>query len=120
VPEKPLTVLVADDEAVILRTLARVLSKEGFTVHAAADAEAALAILDAHAVDGAVVDHNMPGGGATVLAALIARPGFAGPAVLMTGADVDDPSLPDLPGVTRLQKPFRYETLFELLGGGAP
>jgi CheY-like chemotaxis protein len=109
---------VADDEPIIVRALERLLTRAGHVVHGAADADQALALLEQHRFDAALVDHHMPGGGARVLEAITRQEGFEGPAVLMTGDDVDDPSLPRGRGVVRLQKPFRYPDVVELLERG--
>ncbi len=80
------TVLVVDDEPLLLRAFARVLMRAGHDVHQAADGAEAAALVARRRFDAAFVDLGLPGaGGLAVLADLRARdPGL--PVVLMTGA----------------------------------
>lgn len=112
----PLTILVADDEDLIVRAVRRVFERRGHTIHAASNAQSALALLEAHAFDAVLVDQNMPGSGLVVLDRLLTRDGgFAGLAILMTGG-MDDGEVAALPGsVTRLQKPFRFAEVVPLV-----
>ncbi len=63
-----LTMLVVDDETPVRRSLARLLSRQGFEVVEAASAEEGLSAVQAHDVAVALVDVNLPGsdGGATI------------------------------------------------------
>lgn len=54
-------ILLVDDEEDVRDALTRVLEKEGYTVSTAADAEAALRILQAGAIQLLITDHDMPG-----------------------------------------------------------
>lgn len=118
VDPRPLRVLIADDEPMILRALTRLLERRGHHVHAVEDAYTAIDLLDRYAFDAVMVDAQMPGGGPSVLAHLDAR-GFDGVAVLMTGAIAADANgVSD--GVRRLQKPFRFQSVIPLLEGSAP
>jgi CheY-like chemotaxis protein len=108
---------VADDEPLIVRAVARMLERAGHIVHAAADADGALAVIERQPLDAAVVDHNMPGSGAAVLEALAAREDFRGPSILLTGDDLRDPGIPAIRGVLRMQKPFRYDELLAVVEG---
>ena len=114
-PSRPLSVLLADDEPMIVRLLQRLLEGRGHTVRTASSAHQALSMLKAHQFDAALVDVRMPGGGLTVLEHLQADPSFSGMVVLMTGALATDPDLQLGPGVMRLQKPFNNRELIELL-----
>ncbi len=55
------TVLVVDDEYALRRLMISYLTKEGFTVLEAADAQAALSLFEQHQVDIALIDVMMPG-----------------------------------------------------------
>lgn len=55
------TVLIVDDEYALRRLMASYLSKEGFTVLQAQDAQAALTLFDQHQIDIALIDVMMPG-----------------------------------------------------------
>jgi PAS domain S-box-containing protein len=79
-------ILVVDDDALVLETVAAQLEDEGFGVTTAADGMQALALLDGGlAVDALVSDLSMPGmdGVNLILEAQARRPGM--PAVLLTG-----------------------------------
>ncbi len=105
-----LRILVADDEPMISRALARVLEKRGHRVETAADADEGLSCFRDGAFDVVVVDQNMPGNGLTLLRTIL-ESGFAGYAALMTGG-ADDGEIGGLPGeVVRLQKPFRFNSV---------
>lgn len=117
-PRRPLRVLIADDEPMILRALTRLLERRGHQVHAVGDAYQALELLEHHTFDAVLVDAQMPGDGSTVLHTL-ERSGFQGTAVLMTGAlAADAKEISD--GVRRLQKPFRFQSVIPLLEGSSP
>ena len=80
------TILVVDDEPLLLRAFARVLMRAGHEVVQAADGGEAAAEVARRRIDCAFVDLGLPGaGGLEVLAALRARDP-ALPVVLMTGA----------------------------------
>jgi DNA-binding NtrC family response regulator len=71
VPEastQTLTMLVVDDETAVRRSLARLLSRQGFEVLEAASAEEGLDTIQKHDVAIALIDVNLPGsdGGATI------------------------------------------------------
>lgn len=108
--ERPLCVLVADDEPLIVRVLERVLGRRGHQVLSAADAETALALLERHTFDVVLVDVHMPGDGHRVLEAFEKTRPPHGAAILMTG----DP-MAEHPGGLRLQKPFRYDEVVRLV-----
>lgn len=112
-PEQRLRVLIADDEPLILRALTRLLERRGHEVQAVPDAYQALEFLRSGLYDAVLVDANMPGGGASVLAYLC-ETGFTGTKVLMTGElAADARGVPD--DVRRLQKPFRYGAVAPLI-----
>ena len=117
-PERVLSVLVADDEPMIVRALERLLARRGHDVYTAPDAYRALELLDERSYDAVLVDDNMPGGGKSVLSRLDDE-SFPGIAVLMTGglaADATDVS----DGVRRLQKPFPFRSVIPLIEGLTP
>ena len=103
--------LVDDDESVRLAT-ADMLATLGFEVESAADATAALALLDDD-IDLLVTDHLMPGmtGADLARAAQRRRPGLR--VLLISGYAALDQVPPDLP---RLAKPFRLAELARALG----
>jgi len=60
-PQKPLRVLVVDDEPAIRRLLRASLSAEGHQIEEAADGQSALSLLGRNAIDVLVLDLGMPG-----------------------------------------------------------
>jgi two-component system KDP operon response regulator KdpE len=60
-PQKPLRVLVVDDEPAIRRLLHASLSAEGHQIEEAADGQSALSLLGRNAIDVLVLDLGMPG-----------------------------------------------------------
>ena len=116
---RPLRILVADDEPMIVRALERVLEKRGHTVLVAETADGACLLLESEKVDAVLVDQNMPGSGLAILQCLFDQPdGFEGLAILMTGG-MDDGELDEISGeVQRLQKPFRFGEVVPLIEQG--
>jgi CheY-like chemotaxis protein len=83
-PHAP-TVLLVDDDPIILMNGVDMLEDLGFTVFDAASADAALVIIETEAVDVLLTDMAMPGGSGTdLIAAVKARWPQIG-AVLVTG-----------------------------------
>lgn len=115
-PSRPLRVLIADDEPMILRALTLLLERRGHDVRVANDAYEALEALQEGDFDAVMVDAQMPGGGHSVLEHLEAS-SFSGVRVLMTGALAAD-AMVDKDGVRRLQKPFSFPSVIPLLEGG--
>lgn len=87
------TILVVDDEPLLLRAFARVLMRAGHEVVQAGDGNEAAALIAKRRFDCAFVDIGLPGaGGLEVLASLRAHdPGL--PVVLMTGAPTLDSAI---------------------------
>jgi len=56
------SVLIADDDALVRGVLRLVLTRAGYTVAEASDAQEAVAVAHAHRFDLVVLDINMPGG----------------------------------------------------------
>jgi DNA-binding NtrC family response regulator len=83
-------VLLVDDEAEFIESMARVLRRRGMQVHTARDAVAGLAILQREAIDVAVVDIKMPGMDGIELFGRLRREGIEAEVILLTGhATVD-------------------------------
>jgi DNA-binding response OmpR family regulator len=66
-PGDPVTVLVADDEPGVLRSLASALSRAGFDVSTADDGAPAIALADSASFEIVVVDLNMKTSGLAVV-----------------------------------------------------
>ena len=111
-PARTATILVVDDEPMVLSFMVEALRRAGFDVLEAADAEAAWELArGAERLDGVVTDVRLPGmPGPELLRRLRAvRPGL--PALYVTGyaGDVLVPGSGD--EATCLQKPFRTSDL---------
>ncbi|MSU49917.1 MAG: response regulator [Opitutus sp.] len=123
------TLLVVDDNKSVRDSLQLLLEQRGYAVLAAAGGAEALALFAAHAVDGAMIDVNMPGmGGLSLCRNLRTKASEAGsdfPVWMMTGAPTLDleRAARESGALTLLAKPFDYDGLFrwfEAQFGGAP
>jgi DNA-binding response OmpR family regulator len=115
-----LTVLVVDDEASILRWLARSLDAYGYATLEAADAEDALRCLESNRIEAAIFDVRMPGGrsGLELLEELREHPDHNGlPVILLTGIRLTESQAARVNalGATVFYKPSRVEPLVERL-----
>lgn len=80
-------ILYVDDDDGLRRLTQRALTRRGFDVETAPDAEAALSLLKAEAFDLVAIDHHMPGrSGRELLDDIVAMPGCP-PVVFVTGND---------------------------------
>jgi two-component system, NtrC family, response regulator AtoC len=114
------SVLLADDEAGILKTLGRALREDGHEVVAVASAAEAERLLQERPFDAFVVDHRMPGKtGLELLRQLVATLGEAErPQVIMMTAHATVDSAIEamkLGAFDYLQKPFEVEELLVAL-----
>uniref|UniRef100_B8DQZ8 histidine kinase n=1 Tax=Nitratidesulfovibrio vulgaris (strain DSM 19637 / Miyazaki F) TaxID=883 RepID=B8DQZ8_NITV9 len=110
--ERPLHVLVVDDEHDFRQSVAEMLHALGHRSTGTSDASDALQLLAAGRYDVALLDLRMPGGSGTELARAIRARGFALPLVLCTGNECDIPpeELAET-GLTLIGKPFTGEEL---------
>lgn len=111
-------ILVVDDDARILRSLDRLLTREGYEVETAADGFIALKMFEERAADLVITDINMPGmDGIEVITALqdlrsdvpviaISAGGLLPSEVLLQNADM-------LGAISSISKPFDVDTLLE-------
>ena len=91
--ERPITVLVVDDEAPLRRILERLLVRDGYRVISAGDGETAYQMLAAEQADAILLDINLPAmSGLALYLAIINRwPALEGRIALMSGdADTED------------------------------
>lgn len=113
------TVLVADDDADILRLLSRRLGHRGYRVLTARDGDEALAVALEQSPDAAVLDGVMPGReGHEVCAAMRADARTAHlPVILLTAkaADQDEREAIDAGADAYVVKPFRIQDLDQKL-----
>ncbi len=123
----PRALLVVDDNQSVRESLKFLLLRRGYTVFAAANGPDAIELAHQHAIDGAMVDVNMPGmNGIEVCRALHERARATGHAIvvwMMTGARTPEVmKLAREAGAIELfGKPFDLPTLYrqfeEKLGG---
>ena len=112
-------ILVVEDFDDVRLGLAQLLELNGFKVQDAADAEHALDHLHAHPQSFALVllDLLLPGlSGADLRALQLADPQLAAiPTVVMTSCERDVPAYATLKPAEWLDKPFRWETLLDVV-----
>jgi DNA-binding response OmpR family regulator len=112
---RPARILVADDDAWILRMVTTVLEKRGHTVITATDGEEAFEKAVAEPPDLVITDVMMPNmDGWTLIRALRARPEFSFvPVIFLTALGSDDDRIRGfrLGADDYLPKPFRFEEL---------
>jgi DNA-binding NtrC family response regulator len=110
-------ILLADDEVTIRVTLEDALAEAGHEVFAAADTQAALAVLEAETPDAVLTDVRMPGeGGMAVLERSMALDPSR-PVIIMTGfASLEQADAAVRSGArVTVQKPFRNESMVSLV-----
>jgi two-component system KDP operon response regulator KdpE len=88
-PSAPVTVLVADDEPGVLKSLASSLTRAGFHVATADDGAPAIAMDDSSAFELVVVDLNMKTNGLTVVRHYKGRYGAGVYCAVLSGEDDD-------------------------------
>ena len=113
------TILVADDEPVLLRLLERVLSRAGYTVLTAADGEAALKCVGERGgeIQTAIIDGLITPRGAAEIVEAIAEQ-WVDIGLILTSGDIPDESLKQLMvkhSAVFLRKPFPPEALLRAL-----
>lgn len=106
-------VLIIDDDPLVRDSLCGVLREAGYQVDVAADGEAGLRALEAHAPDVILVDLMMPGmNGRQFLRSLRAQDGYARiPVILMTGVHGLTVPPAALGASDVVEKPFKVEEL---------
>jgi PAS domain S-box-containing protein len=83
--DKPVRILIMEDDAGQARLAQRILQRAGYTVEVAGDGDTGLALYATALYDVLMVDHHMPGkGGLEVLRALALR-GALPPTIMVTG-----------------------------------
>jgi PAS domain S-box-containing protein len=111
---RPLTILVVDDDALVLQNTAAMLEDLGHRVLEAQSGREALDYLGrAHSVDLVITDQAMPGMTGVQLAKAIRRHWPQMPMILASGYAEISSDLP--PKVSRLNKPFRQDGLARIV-----
>jgi CheY-like chemotaxis protein len=113
------TILIADDEDVVLEFLSDVFACEGYEVFTAADGCEAADVLRRYGskLSAAILDISMPGKSGVEVASLVAAENPRIPVVLMSGYSESD-IRERFPGVQMqgyLQKPYNPDRLVQLV-----
>jgi CheY-like chemotaxis protein len=106
----PSTVLVVDDDHLLVNTLAGWLEAEGFDVRRAYDGLQGLAVANRTCPDLVLADVSMPGMNGVHLAARMREQGI--PTVLLSAAEAPRDMQPDTPF---LAKPFDIEDIYQVI-----
>jgi DNA-binding NtrC family response regulator len=110
------TILLTDDEPVILRSYRRVLERNGFQVETADCGEAALEVLARDGIDVLVTDVWMPGIGGIELLRRVRQLRPTLPVIIMTGRqDAEDARQAAQRSATYLLKPVLAQELIDIL-----
>ena len=115
--KKPIKVLVVDDEKGIRVLLSEVLLHRGFEVSLARDGQESLEKLEKNHFDLVITDINMPRLDGVSMLKSMRKTGREEKIIIMTGNPSDQRLLDeDMPQVvTRLNKPFRIQTLMNVV-----
>jgi DNA-binding response OmpR family regulator len=112
VADRPLRVLLVDDDAALIRMVRLSFISEGFEVVTATDGIHGLECLEAQLVDAVVLDLQMPRmDGRTFYRALRTR-GYKMPVVILSAYGVED-ARDELNAEAAVRKPFDPEVLVE-------
>lgn len=117
--DRPLNVLVVDDEPMVVEFLSRVLSEFGHTVTVAENGNAVLEMTDLDSYDLIMLDVRMPGiGSGTLFEHIRGLPNGVSDRVLYVTGDATNPDTRDFidrTGSPVLTKPFTIETLLSVI-----
>src|SRR5688572_25595587 len=106
-----LTVLIADDEPAIVKSLARVLERKGHGIESSSNGAGVFEILAARPIDAVLLDLHMPDqDGLSVLAAMRAK-GYEQPVIMVSGEGTIEQAVRavQLGASDFIQKPFAPE-----------
>ncbi|KAA0685336.1 response regulator [Neorhizobium sp. P12A] len=108
------SVLVVEDEPLILMSTVDMVAELGHTVHEAGSAEDAMAVLENHSINVLLTDVGLPGMKGTDLARRVRE---RWPAVRIVFASGDDSakSVSGIPDALQISKPFTIDSLAEIL-----
>lgn len=109
------TILIVDDEENVARLLSKVFAKEGFVTYTAADANAALALIERHHVDILLTDIKMPEISGIELLKKVKKIDSSIKVVLMTAFATLDTAIEALKMGARdyITKPFNLEDVLD-------
>src|SRR5215831_6118732 len=111
------SVLLADDEPVLLDIMREWFQQIVGEVFCAGDGAQALEVLAAHKIDLVITDVRMPvTDGITLLKRMKARGGYTPSLIFITGfADIEVRDAYDLGAEALLEKPIEYDDLIEIM-----
>ena len=111
------SILIVDDEAEMRSLLFETLSKNGYKIHLAEDAQGALKFISQEAIDLVIADIKMPGKSGIDLLRTIKRKSLDLPVVLMTGFGSVQNAVEAMKSGAReyLLKPFSLNALEEII-----
>ena len=115
-------VLIADDDALVRRTLSTALARVGFDVCTSPDGDAALRLAQIAPPDIALVDMNMPMGGLELVARLKAMHGSNVWVAVLSGEDLEliEPACVRAGADDVIVKPISPSELRRRLAAAAP
>lgn len=114
-------VLLAEDDAALLRLLADCLADDGYTVHATSSGTAAWQMVTTQPIDLVVADHRLPGmSGGHLCHTIASTPPLAHiPMIVVSGRRLAELSTL-CPAAMLLTKPFRLDDLRDLVATLCP
>lgn len=83
--DRPIRILIMDDDAGQARLAQRVLERAGYTVDVAGDGDTGLALHASRAYEVLMIDHQMPGTGGLEVLRTLATSGVLPPTLMVTG-----------------------------------
>jgi DNA-binding NtrC family response regulator len=115
--EKNSNILVVDDEIVVRTGISRVLQKQGFSIHTAADGNQALEIMSQHPINIVLLDIKMPGLDGIEVLRHIRTQHPETVVIMITGHPTIDSAIEctKLGAIDYLVKPFRVDELEALV-----
>jgi CheY-like chemotaxis protein len=113
---RPASVLVVEDEALILEMMSEVLAESGFQVHAFSNARDALRYLSEGPVDVLFTDINLPGEMDGTALAMLARQMRPELPVVYASGGMSARDLQAVPGSAFVPKPYDPEQICAILG----
>ena len=113
-------ILLVEDRDDVRQGLAQLLEFNGYLVEEARDGDAALGFLErqSHGIALLVLDLTLPGGvsGRDIRGRMLANPHCADiPTIITTASEIDAPGRAGLCPSAWLEKPFRFDQLFDLV-----
>jgi CheY-like chemotaxis protein len=117
-------ILLVDDEAVVSRSVAKLIERLGYRVTVVDSGRAALELVERERFDLVLTDQNMPGmSGAELIASLVSRGNIPADRIILTSGDLQSAETQRLLASARcrfLEKPFHLHDLATALRSIVP